>query len=105
MDPDRSLWRRSADQIVLVIGDQRRELTFATHESRSLSVTKPPFRPAWGYSGESWYVITPAELRALAVAPPDSIELVTDGRTLPYIVLNRAHAALRDFIRDIPDDE
>ena len=78
-------------------------MTLATHEPRSLGVDEPPFRPAWGYIGEIWYVVTPADLRAFAAAPPDLIELREDDRTLTYIVFRRADAALQEFIRDIPD--
>jgi len=90
-----------ADRVALTLGSERRELALATHEPRSLGVSEPPYRPAWGYIGESWYVVTPADLRAFAAAPPGPIELVEDGRTMTYVPLSRADAALKEFIRDI----
>jgi hypothetical protein len=92
-----------ADRVALTLGGQRRELTLATHEPRSLGVNEPPYRPAWGYIGESWYVVTAADLRAFAAAPPGSIELMEDGRTMTYVTFNRADAALEDFVRDLTD--
>jgi hypothetical protein len=92
-----------ADSVALMLGGQRRELTLATHEPRSFGVSEPPYRPAWGYIGESWYGVTPADLRAFAAAPPGPIELMEDGRTMTYVPFNRADAALEEFIRDIPD--
>ena len=94
---------KRAERIALTLGGQSRELTLATGEPRSLGVDEPPFRPAWGYIGEIWYVVTPADLRAFAAAPPDSIELREDGRALTYITFSRADAALQEFIRDLPD--
>ena len=94
---------KRAERIALTLGGQSRDLTLATLEPRSLGVDEPLFRPAWGYIGEIWYVVTPADLRAFAAAPPDLIELKEDGRTLTYITFRRADAALQEFIRDIPD--
>jgi hypothetical protein len=91
-----------ADRVALTLGGERRELTLATHDPRSLGVNEPPYRPAWGYIGESWYAVTPADLRVFAAGPPGSLELVEDGRTMTYVPMSRADAALQEFIRDIP---
>lgn len=89
--------------VTFTVGGQPHEFTIATREPSSLGISQPPFRPPWGYLGEIWYVVTPAELRAFAAAPPDSIELIEVGRNLTYFTLDRADAALRDFISDIPE--
>jgi hypothetical protein len=91
------------ERVTLTLGGQPREFPLATREPRDLGIGQPPFRPVWGYIGEIWYVVTPADLRALAAAPPDSIELTEGGRGLRYVTFDRADGALRDFIRDIPD--
>ena len=92
-----------ADRVAPTLGGERRELTLATHDPRSLGVNEPPYRPASGYLGKSRYAVTPADLRAFAAAPPGSLELAQDGRTMTYVPMSRADAALEEFIRDIPD--
>jgi len=94
---------RRATRIVLTLTGQPRELTLTTHEPRSLGIGEPPFRAEWGYIGEIWYAVTAAELRAFAATPPESIQLIEGGRVLTYVRFRRGDAALRDFIRDIPD--
>ena len=91
------------ERIELTLAGRTRALALASHESRSLGIGEPLFRPASGYRGESWYAVTPADLRALAAAPPDSIDMTADGARTSYGVWRRADAALEDFVRDIPD--
>ncbi len=91
------------EHVGLTFSGQPRELTLVTREPRSLGIAQPPFRPVWGYVGELWYALTAEDLRAFAAGPPDSVELTESGRTLTYFTFERADAALRDFIRDIPE--
>lgn len=75
----------------------------ASHEPRSLGIGGTPFRPATGYVGESWYAVTPAQLRALAATLPESIALRTDGAPVTYVPWRASPGALGEFVRDIPD--
>lgn len=90
------------NRIVLAIDGKPQEFALATREPRILGIGAPPFRPLWGYAGELWYDVTPADLEAFAAAPPDSIELVEGDRRLTYFSFERADEALKDFIGDIP---
>ena len=87
----------------ITIGSQVRELTAATHEPRSIGIGAPVFRPPTGYRGESWYAVTPADLRALVTTPPATLELLDDQHPATYALWRDAAAALADFVRDIPD--
>ena len=91
------------ERIELTLAGRTRELPLASHEPRSLGIGAPLFRPPSGYVGESWYAVTPAELRAFVAAPPDSIDLTVDSVRANYLLWRRADAALEDFVRDIPD--
>jgi hypothetical protein len=89
--------------IELMLAARPRVLALASHEARSLGIGAPLFRPPSGYLGESWYKITPADLRAFVAAPPESIDLAAPGGRLSYALWRRADAAFEDFVRDIPD--
>jgi hypothetical protein len=91
------------DRIELTLAGKTRVLALASHDARSLGIGTPLFRPPSGYLGESWYAVTPADLRAFAAAPPDSIDLATDVGRTSYGLWRRADAAFEDFVRDIPD--
>lgn len=92
-----------AGQLQLTLGAKVRELSPATREPRSIGVGLPLFRPDKGYLGETWYAVTPAELRALAASPPAALELVDERGATSYALWREASAALADFVRDIPD--
>ena len=91
------------ESLELTLAGKTRVLALASHESRSLGIGEPLFRPPSGYLSESWYKVTPADLRAFAASPPDSIDLAAAGGRLSYALWRRADAALEDFVRDIPD--
>ena len=91
------------ERIELTLAGKTRVFALASHESRSLGIGEPLFRPPAGYLGESWYVVTPADLRAFAAAPPESIDLATQSERASYLLWRRADAAFEDFVRDIPD--
>jgi hypothetical protein len=91
------------ERIELALAGRPHVLVLASHEARSLGIGEPLFRPPAGYLGESWYLVTPADLRAFAAAPPESIDLPVEGGRASYLLWRRADAALEDFVRDIPD--
>jgi hypothetical protein len=91
------------ERIELALGGKARELAPVSHEPRSLGIGGTPFRPSSGYVGEGWYAVTPADLRALAAAPADSVTLLQESGRLTYRTWRGADAALVEFVRDIPD--
>ena len=91
------------ERIELTLAGKTRVLSLASHESRSLGIGEPLFRPPRGYLGESWYVVTPADLRAFAAAPPESIDIAVESGRTSYGLWRHADTALEDFVRDIPD--
>ena len=92
-----------AERIEVVSGGKTRELALLSHEPRSFGVGSALYRPPSGYVGESWYALTPAELRALAAAPAESIVLVQEPARVEYLAWRLEAAALAEFVRDIPD--
>lgn len=44
------------------------------HEPKAIGVSLPLFRPSTGYTGETWYALQPADVRALAVHQPTWLE-------------------------------
>jgi hypothetical protein len=92
------------EQLRMSLDGKPREWQPASHEPRSLGVGEPLFRPTGGYLGETWYVVTVAELRAFAAAPPDAVEVADEpANIITYSVWKNAGAELADFVRDIPD--
>jgi hypothetical protein len=91
------------ERFEVVMGGKLREFTPASHEPRSLGIGGTPFRPPSGYAGEAWYAVTPADLRALAAAPADSITLLQESGRVAYRSWKAADAAITEFVRDIPD--
>jgi hypothetical protein len=91
------------ERIEVVVGGKPREFVPVGHEPRSLGIGGAPFRPPSGYVGESWYAVTPADLRALAAAPPDSIALAQDSGRVAYEAWRGDDGSLAEFVRDIPD--
>jgi len=82
-----------------------REYSPVSHDARSLGVSEPQFRPPSGYAGESWYEVSPADLRSFATAAPGSITLRSDAGTVNYVAWNSAIEPLRVFVRDLPDSQ
>jgi len=91
------------ERIELELGGRSREFAPVGHEPRSLGIGGTPFRPPSGYVGEAWYAVTPADLRALAAAPADSVALLQEGGRITYGTWHAANAAVAEFVRDIPD--
>ncbi len=91
------------ERIELMVGGRQREFIPIGHEPRSLGIGSALFMPPSGYVGESWYAVTPADLRALAAAPPDSIGLEHEAGRTDYEAWRGDRAALEEFVRDIPD--
>jgi hypothetical protein len=93
----------SPERFEVMLGGKAREFAPVSHEPRSLGIGGTPFRPASGYAGEAWYAVTPADLRALAATPPDSIMLLQESGRVGYRMWKSADAAVAEFVRDIPD--
>ena len=91
------------ERIAVMVGGRQREFKPVGHESRSLGIGGALFMPPSGYVGESWYAVTPADLRALAAAPPDTIEVEQESGRIDYEWWRGDRAALAEFVRDIPD--
>lgn len=91
------------ERFEIVLGGKPREFVPVSHEPRSLGIGGTPFRPANGYAGEAWYAVTPADLRALAAVPADSITLLPEAGRVGYRIWKAADAAVAEFARDIPD--
>ena len=91
------------ERIEIKLGGQDRQFELATHEPRSIGIGEPVLRPDIGYLGESWYQVTPADLRAFAEAPPESIELVGTELHLTYVSWHREDAAFQAFVAEMPN--
>ena len=99
----RSPRAEGADRLLLMTGNRPLELTSAMHDPRHLEIGVPPFRPVWGYYlGETWFEVTPDELREFAASLPRSIKWMQEGELRAYGAFENADAALKDFIRGIP---
>jgi len=91
------------DRFEVEVGGRQHVFTPIGHEPRSLGIGGALFRPPSGYAGESWYAVTPAELRALAAAPPGAIGLDQESGRVDYEAWRADSGALAEFVRDIPD--
>lgn len=91
------------ERVEFDLGGKPLELSGASHEPRGFGIGGQLFRPPAGYSGESWYEVTPAQLRALAASPPASISLDGDAGSISYLPWRAEGRALAEFVRDIPD--
>jgi hypothetical protein len=90
------------ERVAFTVGGRTLELAPVSHEARSLGIGEPPYRPPSGYVGESWYAVTPAQLRALSAAPPAEIALQQEADSETYVTWRGATAELEEFVRDIP---
>jgi hypothetical protein len=91
------------DKLELPLATATREYPLATHEPRSIGAGEPVLQPPAGYLGESWFLTTPADLRAFAAAPPATIDVMVDGVRQTFVLWKRADAPLAAFIEDIPE--
>ena len=91
------------ERIEIKLGGKDRQFEVATHEPRTIGVGEPVLRPEIGYLGESWYQVTPADLRAFAEAPPESIELLGNDLHRAYLSWRREDAAFQAFVAEMPN--
>ena len=89
------------ERIEMKVGGHDRQFALATHTARTIGVGEPVLRPELGYQGESWYAFTPAELRAFAAQPPETIELVGSDLAQSFVLWQRADAAFTAFVDDM----
>ncbi|MCX7058272.1 MAG: hypothetical protein NTZ79_14140 [Proteobacteria bacterium] len=92
------------DKLELQLTTATREYPLTTHEPRSIGAGEPVLQPPAGYLGDSWFLTTPADLRAFAASPPASIDVMVDGVRQTYTLWKRADAPLAAFIEDIPNN-
>jgi hypothetical protein len=90
------------ERIELIAGSRALELAPVSHEARSLGIGEAPYRPPSGYVGESWYAVTPTDLRALSAASPAEIVLLQESDSVSYSIWRSAAEELEAFVRDIP---
>lgn len=102
-------WRRAglappspAERIEISLGGKLRALDAAGHNGRPLGVSEPVGQPTTGYLNESWYAVTPADLRLFAASPPASVTVVRDSDRMTYFSWERADAALAALVEDLP---
>jgi hypothetical protein len=92
------------ERLELSLGAVSREYPLKTHEPRSVGVGTAVLEPPAGYLGDSWFIVSAADLRALAAAPPATIEVMAGGVRQTYTLWKRADAALAAFVEDIPTE-
>jgi hypothetical protein len=92
------------DRLELSIGDSAREYPLKTHEPRSVGVGASILEPPAGYLGDSWFIVSAADLRAFSGAPPASVDVIVGGARQTYTLWKRADAALAAFVEDIPTE-
>lgn len=91
------------DSLPLAVSGRELQLRPVSHDARSLGIGSAPFRPPSGMVGESWYLVTPADLRAFVAAPPAAITLPSDAGSASYLLWRSASSEFEEFVRDIPD--
>jgi len=90
------------DRLELALGENSREYPIKTHEPRSVGIGTPILEPPSGYIGDSWFIVSAADLRAFASAPPATIDVLVGEARQTYSLWKRADAALSAFVEDIP---
>jgi hypothetical protein len=90
------------DRLELSLGSQSRSYPLTTHEPRTIGVGTPVLEPPAGYLGESWFVISAADLRAFGAEPPKTLDVLVGEERQTYTLWKRADAALSAFIEDTP---
>ncbi len=91
-------------RVELLIAGKAHEFSPVTHEPRTLGIGAAPFRPASGYTGESWYRLSVDDLRALSADPPGRVTLTDDASNrVEFDLWRSATEELREFVRDVPD--
>ena len=92
------------DRLELTLGTVSREYPLKTHEPRSVGVGASILEPPAGYLGDSWFIVSAADLRAFTAAPPASIDVTVGGVRQTYTLWKRADAAFAAFVEDIPTE-
>ena len=92
------------ERLEMSLGEQAREYPLKTHEPRSVGVGTSILEPPAGYLGDSWFIVSPADLRSFAASPPASIDVLVGGVRQTYALWKRADAALTAFVEDIPTE-
>jgi hypothetical protein len=92
------------DRLELSLGERTREYPLKTHEPRSVGVGASILEPPAGYLGDSWFIVSAADLRAFAATPPASVDVLIGGVRQTYTLWKRADAAFAAFVEDIPTE-
>jgi len=92
------------DRLELSLGTLSREYPLKTHEARTIGVGTSILEPPAGYLGDSWFIVSAADLRAFAATPPASVDVLVGGVRQTYTLWKRADAALAAFVEDIPTE-
>ena len=81
-----------------------REWRVASHAPRELGAGEPLLEPPVTRIGDSWIEMRPDDIRRLAGAPPESIDVTVDGNRQRYTLWRRADEALTEFASNLPAD-
>jgi hypothetical protein len=91
-----------AERIEMSLAGKVRSIDAAGHDGRPLGVSAPIATPATGYLNESWYPVTPADLRNFATSPPATVTVVQDSAPIAFHAWERADAAFAALAEDLP---
>lgn len=91
-----------AERIELKLAGKSRTIDAAGHDGRPLGVSAPVAQPPTGYLNESWYPVTPADLRNFVAAPPATITVVRNSAPSTFRSWERADAAFAAMVEDLP---
>ncbi len=92
------------ERLLITTGAATKEWRVSSHTPRDLGAGEPILEPPAGRLGDSWVEFKPSEIRALALNPPDSIDVVVDGAPQRYTLWRRGDAALNEFASNLPVD-
>lgn len=94
----------SPERVEWVATGRARAWPVTTHQPRELGVGMPVLDPPVTRLGDSWVEVKPTDLREMADAPPDSIDVTVNGVRQRYTLWRRGDAALREFAAALPND-
>lgn len=86
----------------MTLAGKDRAYPLTTHEPRSIGIGTAVLEPPIGYQGESWYLVSAADLRSFAAAPPPTIDVLAGGERVTYTLWKRADAPLAKFLDEMP---
>ncbi len=81
-----------------------REWAVTSHHPRELGAGVAVLEPPVERFGESWVELRASDIRALAAAPPDAIDVVVEGLRQHFTLWRRGDAALSEFAASLPAD-